>query len=105
MGGYFLIRPLFVASQIDCIPPLQKRWILGRLRTLAGFGFGQAMILSEISENLTNKNGLDGLEDLMEDSWPNATPFQGFFSLSRTASPVAGVSRGTLDVGCGAALK
>lgn len=51
MGGYFLIRPLFVASQVQCIPPLQRRWIRGRLKAIADFGFSQATILSQDSKS------------------------------------------------------
>lgn len=47
LGACFLIRPLYVASQLDCISSLQRRWIRGRLKAIARFGFGQAMILSQ----------------------------------------------------------
>jgi len=35
VGSWLSLRPLYVASQVTCVPQLQKRWIHGRLLAIA----------------------------------------------------------------------
>ena len=35
VGSWLNLRPLYVASQVTCVPQLQKRWIHGRLLAIA----------------------------------------------------------------------
>ncbi|KAF2160561.1 hypothetical protein M409DRAFT_70317 [Zasmidium cellare ATCC 36951] len=62
LGGYFLIWPLFAASSIQDIPDLQRRWLRGRLQTIARqYGLDQGNIMSSINKGRSGASWTDKL--------------------------------------------
>ena len=46
LGGYFLVWPIFVAANTECVPPQQREWLEGRLSHIGQtFGLSQAQVL------------------------------------------------------------
>ncbi|KAK4497691.1 hypothetical protein PRZ48_010344, partial [Zasmidium cellare] len=63
LGGYFLIWPLFTASNIQDIPDLQRRWLRGRLQTIARqYGLDQANIMSSMNKGRAGVSWTDKLQ-------------------------------------------
>lgn len=52
IGGYLLIWPLYIASNMQSIPDIQRRWLQGRLRAIARhYESQQETILNPLDSN------------------------------------------------------
>ena len=53
LGGYSLMWPLFVASNVPCVPEAQRRWLRGRQTHFAkGYDFNQARTMTLLGGHL-----------------------------------------------------
>ncbi|KAF2147109.1 uncharacterized protein K452DRAFT_282097 [Aplosporella prunicola CBS 121167] len=60
LGGYLLVWPVFVASNVEIIPSLQRSWLHGRLLYIGReFGLNQAQMLAMARQQVLSTPGIN----------------------------------------------
>ncbi|KXT02306.1 hypothetical protein AC578_194 [Pseudocercospora eumusae] len=86
IGGYFLIWPLYTASNMEDIPDIQRRWMRGRLAAISRqYGLDQSSIMTCLNRGRSGANWTSGV-DARGHRMSEPNSYSGFTTLTCSSS-------------------